>query len=110
MRDERMKRSLKNILMVLVIICLMVFAYFTMDYAKNNIKSNNINNNQQTNNMQTLPAKPDDVSSNNDLSKPTMPNDFKLTDMNNSKEGIKLTTIYYVVFEIEALLITTIFY
>ena len=105
-----MKRSLKNILMVLVIICLMVFAYFTMDYAKNNIKSNNINNNQQTNNMQTLPAKPDDVSSNNDLSKPTMPNDFKLTDMNNSKEGIKLTTIYYVVFEIEALLITTIFY
>lgn len=105
-----MKRSLKNILMVLVIICLMVFAYFTMDYAKNNIKSNNINNNQQTNNMQTPPAKPDDVSSNNDLSKPTMPNDFKLTDMNNSKEGIKLTTIYYVVFGIEALLITTIFY
>ena len=105
-----MKRSLKNILMVLVIICLMVFAYFTMDYAKNNIKSNNINNNQQTNNMQTPPAKLDDVSSNNDLSKPTMPNDFKLTDMNNSKEGIKLTTIYYVVFGIEALLITTIFY
>lgn len=105
-----MKRSLKNILMVLVIICLMVFAYFTMDYAKNNIKSNNINNNQQTNNMQTPPAKPDDVSSNNNLSKPTMPNDFKLTDMNNSKEGIKLTTIYYVVFGIEALLITTIFY
>lgn len=105
-----MKRSLKNILMVLVIICLMVFAYFTMDYAKNNIKSNNINNNQQTNNMQTPPAKPDDVSSNNDLSKPTMPNDFKLTYMNNSKEVIKLTTIYYVVFGIEALLITTIFY
>ena len=69
--------------------------------AKNNIKSNNINNNQQTNNMQTPPAKPDDDSSNNDLSKPTMPNDFKPTDMNNSKEGIKLTTIYYAILELK---------
>ena len=127
-----MKRSFKNILMILAIIILVIFTYLTMNYAKNNIKSNNINNNQQTNNMQTPPAKPgenntsndkenngesemteppakpDDDSSNNDLSKPTMPNDFKPTDMNNSKEGIKLTTIYYVVFGIEALLITTI--
>lgn len=110
MRDERMKRSFKNILMILAIIILVIFTYLTINYTKNNIKSNNINNNQQTNNMQTPPAKLDDVSSNNDLSKPTMPNDFKLTDMNNSKEGIKLTTIYYVVFGIEALLITTIFY
>lgn len=30
--------------------------------------------------------------------------------MNNSKEGFELTTIYYVVFGIKALLITTIFY
>ena len=127
-----MKRSFKNILMILAIIILVIFTYLTMNYAKNNIKSNNINNNQQTNNMQTppakpgenntsndkenngesemteSPAKPDDDSSNNDLSKPTMPNDFKPTDMNNSKEGIKLTTIYYVIFGIEALLITTI--
>lgn len=127
-----MKRSFKNILMILAIIILVIFTYLTMNYAKNNIKSNNINNNQQTNNMQTPPAKPgenntsndkenngesemteppakpDDDSSNNDLSKPTMPNDFKPTDMNNSKEGIKLTTIYYVIFGIEALLITTI--
>ena len=119
MRVEKMKISFKNILMI--------FTYLTMNYAKNNIKSNNINNNQQTNNMQTppakpgenntsndkenngesemteSPAKPDDDSSNNDLSKPTMPNDFKPTDMNNSKEEIKLTTIYYVVFGIEAL-------
>ena len=69
--------------------------------AKNNIKSNNINNNQQTNNMQTPPAKPDDDSSNNDLSKPTMPNDFKPTDMNNSKEWFKLTTIYYAILELK---------
>lgn len=127
-----MKRSFKNILMILAIIILVIFTYLTMNYAKNNIKSNNVNNNQQTNNIQTPPAKPgenntsndkenngesemteppakpDDDSSNNDLSKSTMPNDFKPTDMNNSKEGIKLTTIYYVVFGIEALLITTI--
>lgn len=72
MRDERMKRSFKNILMILAIIILVIFTYLTINYTKNNIKSNNINNNQQTNNMQAPPAKPDDVSSNNDLSKPTI--------------------------------------
>ena len=126
-----MKRSLKNILMVLVIICLMVFAYFTMDYAKNNIKSNSASSNQLNNTMQTPPDKPDennnnnaqmgekpteseeppakpDDNSNDDMNKPTIPDDFKPTEMNNSNnESRELTVIYYAVFGIEALLIAS---
>ena len=126
-----MKRSLKNILMVLVIICLMVFAYFTMDYAKNNIKSNSASSNQLNNTMQTPPDKPDennnnnaqmgektteseeppakpDDNSNGDMNKPTIPDDFKPTEMNDSNnESRELTVIYYAVFGIEALLIAS---
>lgn len=130
--SDKMKRITKNIITIVTILLMLVLVFLTMNYAKNHIESvnngpgsmsgnmpeigENTNNNMtppekpdgdNQNNMEEPPAKPED---NNDMSStddnqnnngmPSMPSD--MSNMNNTKS---LTTIYYIVFGIECLVI-----
>ena len=55
-----MKRSLKNILMILFVFLLLGGIYFTMDYAKNNLKDNNTFSNKNQNMGNNSFMTPDD--------------------------------------------------
>ena len=55
-----MKRSLKNILMILFVFLLLGGVYFTMDYAKNNLKDNNTFSNKNQNMGNNSFMTPDD--------------------------------------------------
>ena len=129
-----MKRITKNIITIVTILLMLVLVFLTMNYAKNHIESvnngpgsmqgnmpemgENTNNNMtppdkpdgdnnNQNSMEEPPAKPEDnndTSSTNDNQNnngiPSMPSD--MPNMNNTKS---LTTIYYIVFGIECLVI-----
>ncbi len=90
-----MKRSLKNILMILFVFLLLGGVYFTMDYTKNNLKGNNTfsNNNQNMGNNSFMT--PDDKNAPSDNMTPPNNNgnntlgDNKMTppdDKNSSNE------------------------
>lgn len=88
-----MKRSLKNILMILFVFLLLGGVYFTMDYAKNNLKDNNTfsNNNQNMGNNSFM-TPPDDKNAPSDNMTPpdnSTSSDNKMTppdEKNSSNE------------------------
>ena len=100
-----MKRSTKNIIMILLIIIMSISMLFTINYVKNNSANNNMPNNQMGgappdmsgNNMGEPPEKPDGDSSNmQDNQGGPMMN-------NNSSSNNSSNTIYYVLLGGESL-------
>ena len=90
-----MKRSLKNILMILFVFLLLGGVYFTMDYAKNNLKDNNTFSNKNQNMGNNSFMTPDDKNAPSDNMTPPDNNgnntsgDNKMTppdDKNSSNE------------------------
>ena len=123
-----MKRSLKNIIMILMIVAVGVCSYFTMkNTQENQVTQNEPNSNMQmpnegannnNGNMEEPPAKPDDNNSNsgNQMSeppsKPEGDNTNNENQMNEPPEmpssmptektnNNEIETIYYVLFGIE---------
>ncbi len=121
-----MNRTLKNIIMVLIIVIAVVLSYFTMDYAKNNLTSQgNIGEVGEFSNSENepstigegadVPELPDnaDISSNAPSDIGEGNGNMQSIDSNSMEDmdrggmqSAELTTVYYVVFALEALVVS----
>ena len=127
-----MKRTIKNVVMIILILLLGISIYFTMDYAKNHIgllnkpaESNPGNlpqmpsdNSQNTNNMGSSqpPEKRDgENESNMSVTNGNMqPPNQNMPDMNQNNissnlPNTQITAIYYVIFSLQSLIISALF-
>lgn len=114
-----MKRSIKNIIMFILIIIVCVLIGLTINYSKQSIKQNNNSNMPQMNNQppsmpegdnssQTPPEKPDDDKANDNSTEEIVKDDMNTppkvdNNMNKNENSNSSLKVYYILLSIESL-------
>lgn len=103
----KMKRKLKNILMIILVIAVCGLMFLTMNYAKSNTSSNG---NQLNANDTTPPAMPSD--NDNQSTPPEKPNgdstqeNMLIPSYTNVSTSNSISYVYYIVFGIESIILS----
>ncbi len=100
-------RTIKNIVMFILIFALLGVVYFTMNYAKDNITVTSNNEMSQEMSGETPPEMPSENTSSSDSTteQSEMPSDGQNEMMETSNGEQELTIVYYVIFGVESLVI-----